>query len=77
MSLTLETATSTFTDRRASVATDVQPKERRQFSNSYAELTAEGRELATAIDSYKATHRRRFISYDEMLSVIQSVGYHK
>ena len=26
---------------------------------------------------YKLIHRRRFITYDEMLGVIESLGYHK
>jgi hypothetical protein len=51
--------------------------ERRQFSNSYGELSPESRELATAIDQYKLMHRRRFITYDEMLMVIKQLGYHK
>ena len=51
--------------------------ERRQFSNTYGELSPESRELATAIDQYKLMHRRRFITYDEMLAVIESLGYHK
>ena len=51
--------------------------ERRQFSNSYGELTPESQELAMAIDQYKLMHRRRFITYDEMLAVIKSLGYCK
>ena len=51
--------------------------ERRQFSNNYGELSQETQELAMAIDQYKLMHRRRFITYDEMLSVIKSLGYHK
>ncbi len=35
------------------------------------------RELALAIDQYKLRHHRRFITYDELLGVIQSLGYHK
>ena len=30
-----------------------------------------------AIDQYKLLHRRRFITYEEMLSVFQSLGYEK
>ena len=30
-----------------------------------------------AIDSYKVMHRRRFITYDEMLAIVKSLGYHK
>jgi hypothetical protein len=52
-------------------------KERRQFSNSHVDLSPEARELATAIDEYKLVHRRRFITYEEMLGVVKSLGYHK
>ncbi len=51
--------------------------ERRQFANSHSELSPAAKELATAIDEYKLVHRRRFITYEEMLGVIQSLGYHK
>jgi len=51
--------------------------ERRQFSNHYGDFSPETRELATAIDQYKLMHRRRFITYDEMLAVIKSLGYRK
>jgi hypothetical protein len=51
--------------------------ERRQFANSHSELSPEARELASAIDTYKLIHRRRFITFEEMLSVIQSLGYRK
>ena len=51
--------------------------ERRQFTNSYEELSPEASELALAIDHYKLVHRRRFITYDEMLSVVKSLGYQK
>jgi len=65
-----------FMDRRQS--TSMPPGvERRQFSNNYGELSPESQELAIAIDQYKLMHRRRFITYDEMLSVIKSLGYHK
>ena len=65
-----------FVDRRQNTS---RPPgvERRQFSNNYSELTPESQELAVAIDQYKLMHRRRFITYDEMLSVIKSLGYHK
>ena len=51
--------------------------ERRQFTNSHEELSPAARELARAIDTYKLRHRRRFITFEEMLSVIQSLGYSK
>ena len=51
--------------------------ERRQFTNSFAELSDDAAELGRAIDQYKLMHRRRFINYEEMLSVIKSLGYSK
>ena len=51
--------------------------ERRQFGNCYDGLSPDAQELAMAIDGYKLQHRRRFITYEEMLSVIVSLGYHK
>lgn len=52
-------------------------RERRQFANSYTELSPEASELARAIDGYKLQNRRRFITYEEMLGVIRALGYHK
>ena len=49
--------------------------ERRQFANSHEELSPEAAELARAIDQYKLFHRRRFITFEEMLGVIKSLGY--
>lgn len=51
--------------------------ERRQFSNSFSEYSEEAAELGRAIDQYKLMHRRRFINYEELLSVIKSIGYDK
>lgn len=51
--------------------------ERRQFSNCYDGLSPDAQELAGAIDEYKLRNRRRFITYEEMLSVIKSLGYNK
>jgi len=51
--------------------------ERRQFANSHEGLSPEAQELAVAVDTYKLRHRRRFITYEEMLSVIKSLGYKK
>jgi hypothetical protein len=71
-----ETLTS-FVDRRDTVANVPPSAERRQFVNSYDQLSLPGQELARAIDEYKVRHRRRFITYDEVLAVVQSLGYHK
>ncbi len=51
--------------------------ERRQFSNCYDGLSPEAQQLAEAIDQYKLQNRRRFITYEEMLAVIKSLGYSK
>ena len=67
-----------FVDRRThDPGVDRPLQERRQFANSYEDLSPEARELATSIDEYKLMHRRRFITYEEMLAVIKSLGYSK
>ena len=67
-----------FVDRRSYEAGQGVPvRERRQFSNSHEGLSPNARELAIAIDEYKLRHRRRFITFDEMLSLIESLGYAK
>jgi hypothetical protein len=69
---------STFTDRRDYDQGGQAPsRERRQFTNSHDGLSAEAKELALAIDRYKLAHRRRFITYEEMLGVVKSIGYSK
>jgi hypothetical protein len=74
----IETSPEMFIDRRSYDPTIGAPgRERRQFSNGYEESSPEARELAKAIDEYKLHHRRRFITFDEMLGVIKSLGYHR
>jgi hypothetical protein len=69
---------ATFVERRSYDPGVGRPaRERRQFANSHDELSPDARELATAIDEYKLMHRRRFITYEEMLSVVKSLGYRK
>jgi hypothetical protein len=71
-------ATDAFIDRRGAAPAGNEPVfERRQFANSYEELSPAAAELARAIDGYKVQHRRRFITFEEMLSVIKSLGYSK
>ena len=78
MSQGLEVSSGTFVDRRNyDVAVQVPAGERRQFANSYEGLSPDARELALAIDGYKLHHRRRFITFEEMLAVVKSLGYHK
>jgi hypothetical protein len=78
MPATMYLPNDAFVDRRSGTSSDEQPvRERRQFTNSHDELTPEAAELARAIDGYKLQHRRRFITFEEMLSVIKSIGYHR
>ena len=78
MSATAYLPTDAFIDRRSSMPTDgIEGRERRQFANSHDELSPEAAELARAIDGYKLQHRRRFITFEEMLAVIESLGYHR
>jgi hypothetical protein len=78
MSQGLETSGEVFVDRRDYGSVPVPAvDDRRQFANSHEELSPSARELAQAIDEYKVRHRRRFLSYEEMLTVIESLGYQK
>ena len=78
MSQGLGTSSEVFVDRRDYGSISPPPAtERRQFANSHEGLSPGARELALAIDEYKVRHRRRFLSYEEMLAVIESLGYHK
>jgi hypothetical protein len=77
MSLNTDSSQEGFIDRRQTVAAPGSLVERRQFGNSHARLSPDARELAEAIDRYKVQHRRRFITSEEMLNVIASLGYRK
>ena len=78
MSQVLDNSNEAFVDRRFSTGpSEVPGADRRQFTNSHEELSPQAQELALAIDGYKLRHRRRFVTYEEMLGVITSLGYHK
>ncbi len=78
MTQTLDTPDDTFADRRNRDHSVCLPAgERRQFANRHDDLSPDARDLAQAIDQYKIRHRRRFITYEEMLGVVKSLGYHK
>lgn len=68
--------TQAFVDRRHDSAGSPQI-ERRQFGNSYEELSPEARELGLAVDRYKLMNRRRYVTYEELLEVVHSLGYSK
>ncbi len=78
MNAVIESSDQPFVDRRNYEAgAEPPPRERRQFTNSHEGLSPDARELALAIDHYKLAHRRRFVTYEEMLNVVRSLGYHK
>ncbi len=66
-----------FVDRRGKSQGNSHGAERRQFGNSHVGLSHAARELAEAIDGYKLQHRRRYITFEEMLAIIQQLGYQK
>ncbi len=72
------TPTAPFLERRESTPVpNSAGRERRQFANNHDHLSPEAGELAVAIDQYKLQHRRRFINFEEMLSIMKSLGYRK
>ena len=72
------TTVESFIERRQSTGgSSPVSRERRQFGDGRDELSAEAKELADAIDSYKLAHRRRFVTFEEMLAVIKSLGYER
>jgi len=76
MTPTLVTALPSFVERRGVRASNSPAgRERRQFTNSHHELSADAAELASAIDQYKLQHRRRFINFEEMLAIFKTLGY--
>jgi len=67
-----------FEDRRLGGPVRSTPGlERRQFSDSHSDLSEEAAELGRTIDQYKLLNRRRYITYEEMLSIIKDLGYSK
>lgn len=71
-----DTVSPPFVDRREP-GKRTSGSERRQFASSHQGLSDDARELALAIDGYKLEHRRRYITFEEMLHVIRKLGYHK
>ena len=73
---TPDAAIDGFVDRRQMpVNAGTSSRERRQFGSSHMGLSEQGRELALAIDQYKVQHHRRYLTCDEMLNVLQGLGY--
>ena len=79
MESVLEQNPPSFVDRRVSPVSG-RPNggvERRQFLASVNDLRPDVAELAEAVDRYKLLHRRRFITFEELHSVITQLGYKK
>ncbi len=72
-----EAPEANFVDRREAAGGQTGRPERRQFGSSHAGLSEAGRELALAIDAYKVQNHRRYLTCDEMLKVLSSLGYAK
>jgi len=69
---------SEFVDRRACGSeSETAGFERRQFRDGNRSARPEVAEFADAIDEYKVTHRRRFVTFEELVDVMTSLGYHK
>jgi hypothetical protein len=67
-----------FADRRKHGAdSNAAALERRQFRDGNRSARPEVVEFADAIDEYKITHRRRFVTFEELYDVMSSLGYHK
>jgi hypothetical protein len=66
-----------FVDRRTASTPATSGFERRQFSDGRQDLSSEAAELGSAIDQYKLQNRRKYITHEEMLSVVKSLGYSK
>jgi len=77
MSLTTQSTPMPFVDRRnADSVVLPSGRERRQFSDAHlVELSPAAQELANAVDNYKLMHRRRFVTYEEILNVVKALGY--
>ncbi len=70
-------ARAKFVDRRNPVGSESDTSERRQFGSMHTSLSENGRELALAIDEYKVQNHRRYLTCDEMLTVLRGLGYTK
>lgn len=69
---------SVFADRRQrDEGAGPASAERRQFRDGNRSSRPEVAELADAIDDYKISRRRRFITFEELFDVMVSLGYQK
>ena len=74
---TTTVASPDFVDRRSTDRSNQSGIDRRQFKDGNRSSRPEVAELADAIDEYKLTHRRRFITFEELYDVMAGLGYRK
>ena len=79
---THRTSAGNFSPANVTLATNdsslVATRRSAPFSESaHRDLSPAARELAQEIERYKFRHRRRFINYEEILSVVKTLGYRK
>jgi len=56
----------------------VRPEKKLEKCGSFRESALqEAAEIADALDRYKLIHRRRFISFEEMIEILRSLGYRR
>lgn len=78
MDQVLQQKSTGFVDRRSIPSNELPAGvERRQFRDAHNEAHPDVAELADAVDQYKLRHRRRFITFEELHSVICGLGYSK
>ena len=66
-----------FFERRKARGEGPQGRERRQFADSHAELPPDAAEFARAVDAYKLSHGRKFVTLGELFEIFRGLGYHK
>jgi len=73
-----ETPSEEFMERRKTpLGKPPSGAERRQFVDSHKSMPDDVRELTEAVDAYKVSRRRRFITVAEVMEVVKDLGYHK
>jgi hypothetical protein len=75
--LTAPTCSPDFVERRSANPGVAPTGERRQFRDGNRSARPEVAEFADAVDKYKVSNRRRFITFEELYDVMVSLGYHK
>ena len=75
--LTATVESPDFVERRSARPGNAPTGERRQFKDGNRSARPEVAEFADAVDQYKISNRRRFITFEELYDVMASLGYHR